>query len=61
VSNYIGVFICAPLGEPNPPESLEIAEARFFPIRALPPGTDAGTKRRVAEFLDGARGRTDLW
>jgi ADP-ribose pyrophosphatase YjhB (NUDIX family) len=61
VSNYIGVFICAPLGEPNPPESLEIAEARFFPIRALPPETDAGTKRRVAEFLDGAMGITDLW
>ncbi len=61
ISNYIAVFICAPLGEPNPPQSLEIAEARFFPIRALPPGTDDGTQRRVAEFLEGAMGITSLW
>ena len=32
----------------------EIAEARFFPARALPQGTTGGTRRRIAEILDGA-------
>ena len=30
---------------------LEIAEARFFPIRDLPEGTTGGTRRRVSEAL----------
>jgi ADP-ribose pyrophosphatase YjhB (NUDIX family) len=29
----------------------EIAEARFFPVGALPEGTSPGTKRRIAEVL----------
>ena len=61
VSNYIGVFICAPLSEPNPPRSLEIAEARYFPIDALPPGTDEGSRRRIAEYLRGERGVAHAW
>lgn len=28
---------------------LEIAEARFFPLEALPEGTTSGTRRRIAE------------
>jgi 8-oxo-dGTP pyrophosphatase MutT (NUDIX family) len=31
----------------------EIAEARFFPAIALPEGTTPGTRRRIAEVLDG--------
>ncbi len=31
----------------------EIAETGFFPRRALPEGTTAGTLRRIAEVLDG--------
>lgn len=31
----------------------EIAEARFFPVEAMPPGTTEGTRRRLAELLDG--------
>lgn len=61
ITNYIAVFICAPLGEPDPPQSLEIAEARFFSIHALPADTDEGTRRRVAEFLEGGMGLTGLW
>src|SRR5215212_7398309 len=49
ISNYVAVFICTALGEPQPPRSLEIAEARFFPLGRLPAGADAGTRRRVAE------------
>jgi 8-oxo-dGTP diphosphatase len=59
--NYIAVFVCTPLGEPDPPRSIEIAEARYFPLRALPPGADDGTRRRVAEYLAGASGIAELW
>jgi ADP-ribose pyrophosphatase YjhB (NUDIX family) len=34
--------------------SVEIAEAKFFPVRSLPEGTSAGTGRRLAEIMDGA-------
>jgi 8-oxo-dGTP pyrophosphatase MutT (NUDIX family) len=33
--------------------SLEIAEARFFPMAALPEGTTGGTRRRIAEIAEG--------
>ena len=61
ISNYVAVFICTALGEPQPPRSLEIAEARFFPLDRLPAGADAGTRRRVAEYLAGEHGITRLW
>jgi 8-oxo-dGTP diphosphatase len=61
ISNYIAVFVCIALGEPQPPRSLEIAEARFFPLEHLPAGADAGTRRRVAEYLAGERGITRTW
>lgn len=32
----------------------EIAEAGFFPLDALPEGTTAATRRRLAELFDGA-------
>ena len=31
----------------------EIAEARFFPVSALPDGTTPGTRRRIAEVTEG--------
>lgn len=61
VSNYIGVFVCAPLSEPNPPRSLEIAEARYFPIGALPDRLDSGSRRRIAEYAAGERGLAREW
>jgi ADP-ribose pyrophosphatase YjhB (NUDIX family) len=60
-TNYIAVFVCEALGEPNPPESLEIAEARFFPAGALPPALDDGSRRRIAEYLRGESGVSELW
>ncbi|MFZ5677717.1 MAG: NUDIX domain-containing protein [Pseudomonadota bacterium] len=33
--------------------TLEIKEARFFPVTALPQGTTGGTRRRIAEVLEG--------
>lgn len=32
----------------------EIAEARFFPLAALPDGTTPGTRRRLREIVEGA-------
>lgn len=61
VSNYIAVLVCAPLGEPRPPRSIEVAEARYFPLRDLPATLEAGSRRRVAEYLAGEQGRTSLW
>ena len=60
-TNYIAVFVCTPLGDPRPPRSLEIAEARFFPLGALPAATDEGSRRRVAEYLAGERGVSKVW
>lgn len=42
----------AVLGERAPDR--EIAEARFFPRVALPEGTTAATRARLAEILDAA-------
>jgi ADP-ribose pyrophosphatase YjhB (NUDIX family) len=61
ISNYVAVFVCAPLSEPRPPRSLEVAEARFFPLDRLPTGADLGTCRRVAEYLAGEHGITQMW
>jgi 8-oxo-dGTP diphosphatase len=61
VSNYIAVFVCIPLGEPKPPLSLEIAEARFFPMNAPPDRIDPGSRRRIADYLAGAQGQAQRW
>jgi ADP-ribose pyrophosphatase YjhB (NUDIX family) len=61
VSNYIAVFVCVPLGDPHPPRSLEIAEARFFPMDAPPAGMDPGSRRRIADYLAGAQGQAKSW
>jgi ADP-ribose pyrophosphatase YjhB (NUDIX family) len=58
LSNYIVVFICAPLDEPHPPRSLEIAEARYFPLDAPPDTIDPGSRRRMAEYHAGMQARS---
>ncbi len=37
----------------------EIVEAAFFPLSGLPDGTTAGTRRRIAEALDGSPRSTE--
>jgi 8-oxo-dGTP diphosphatase len=62
VTNYVAVFVCTPVGgQPRPPRSLEIAEARFFPLVALPAGLDPGSRRRIADYLAGERGLAHQW
>lgn len=61
VSNYIGVYVCTPTNEPDPPRSLEIAEARFFSFDALPRGLDPGSRRRIEEYRRGEHGLARPW
>ena len=61
VSNYIAVFVCIPLDDLKLPRSLEIAEARFFPMDAPPDGMDPGSRRRIADYLAGAQGQAKRW
>jgi 8-oxo-dGTP diphosphatase len=59
--NYIAVFVCAADGDPRPPRSIEIAEARFFPLDALPADADPGSLRRIREHLRGGVGLSEPW
>lgn len=59
--NYIVVFVCSATGEARPPRSLEIAEARFFPLSSLPPDLDPASRRRIAEYMAGGSGLSELW
>ncbi len=62
MSNYIAVFVCAPLSAPRPPVGdLEIVDARFFPRHDLPTTTDEGSLRRIAEYADGQHGIYGAW
>jgi 8-oxo-dGTP diphosphatase len=62
MNNYIAVFVCAPLGPPNPPVGdLEIVDARFFPQRSLPATVDLGSLRRIAEHAEGRQGLYGAW
>ena len=40
--------------ERKPKRSLEIAEAKFFPLGSLPDATTGGTRRRIAEIFSAA-------
>ncbi|MCS6839703.1 MAG: NUDIX domain-containing protein [Roseiflexus sp.] len=59
--NYIIVFVFTAQGEPGASSSIEIAEARFFPLSDLPDGIDPGSRRRIDEYLAGATGISALW
>ena len=52
--DHIGVFIIRHWERTREPKAnAEIAEQGFFAPGALPDGTDAGTRRRLTEILDG--------
>ncbi len=52
--DHVAVFAMRDVTQdaPKPPDR-EIAESGFFPVDALPEGTTAGTRRRIAEALGG--------
>lgn len=53
--DHVAVYVVRAFdyGGPLAP-SFEIQEAKFFPLHALPEGTTQGTRRRIAEVLEGA-------
>ncbi|NJN18566.1 MAG: NUDIX domain-containing protein [Oscillochloris sp.] len=62
MSNYIVVFICTAQSRLQPPVGdLEIVDAQFFSPHALPPATEPGSIRRIAEYLQGERGIYRRW
>lgn len=61
VTNYIAVFVAAQIGERRPFRSFEIAEARYFPLDALPANIELGSARRIAAYRDGIHGQFGKW
>jgi ADP-ribose pyrophosphatase YjhB (NUDIX family) len=60
-ANYIAVFAATTREDVRELRSLEIAEARFFAFDSLPEGLDAGSRRRIDEYLAGQRGLATIW
>jgi ADP-ribose pyrophosphatase YjhB (NUDIX family) len=59
--DHIALFVIrAWRQEQVPAPNAEIREQRFFPTGALPDGTSAGTRRRMAEIL-GQSVRSERW
>lgn len=61
MSNHVAVFVCHPLSPPTNTLNIEIAEARYWPIGALPPHAAGTLSRRLAEYLSGAQGIDGMW
>lgn len=51
--DHVACFVLRRFSERPVRAGFEIAEARFFPPAALPEGTTGGTRRRIAEVLEG--------
>jgi len=51
--DHVACFVLRKFSEAPFNPGFEIAEARFFPAESLPEGTSAGTRRRIAEVLEG--------
>lgn len=49
--DYVACYLLRKFRQGPFTPGFEIAEARFFPADALPEGTTAGTRRRIAEVL----------
>lgn len=59
--DHVAVFVARAFSwQGPPPPGREIAAADFFPLEALPDGTTAGTRARLAEVLEG-RPAARLW
>lgn len=60
-SNYVTVFVATQVGERTPFFSFEVAEARYFPVAALPANIEQGSARRVTEYCEGRTGVAGAW
>jgi 8-oxo-dGTP pyrophosphatase MutT (NUDIX family) len=51
--DHVACFVVRTFSGKLIPRSIEIAEARFFPLDELPEDITGGTRRRLAEIVDG--------
>lgn len=51
--DHVAVFVLRRFRQHAVTAGFEIAEARFWPVDALPEGTTPGTRRRIGEVLEG--------
>jgi len=52
--DHVAVFVVRAFTQSAPKQpDVEIAEARFFPLSALPEGATPGTRRRLVEIAEG--------
>ena len=51
--DHVACFVLRAFREHGARTGFEIAEARFFSVGGLPEGTSPGTRRRIAEVLQG--------
>ena len=52
--DHVACFVLRRFHQADFTPNAEIAEARFFPVAALPEATTGGTRRRIAEVTSGA-------
>lgn len=59
--DHVAVYLCRHWRQARQPKfpNMEIAEARFFPLDALPADTTGATRRRLAEIAEGAPRATE--
>ncbi|HEX6292465.1 MAG TPA: NUDIX domain-containing protein [Herpetosiphonaceae bacterium] len=60
MTNYVAVYVCRPINRPALALNIEIAEARYWPLDALPPVTPS-VPGRLAEYAAGAYGLDGVW
>jgi 8-oxo-dGTP diphosphatase len=60
MTNYVALYICRPLSQPIPTLNIEIAEARYWPLDALPEVSPT-VSRRLLDYRSGEYGLEGLW
>lgn len=60
MTNHVAIYVCRPLSPPRPRLNYEIAEARYWPIDALPPTAHRMVRERLAEYHAGVQGAVNF-
>ena len=58
--DYVACYVVRQFARATPAPELEIADAEFFPVDALPDGTSPATRARLSELLRG-QPISDTW
>lgn len=58
--DHVACFVLREFARRDWKPSLEIRDAKFFPVNELPDGTSGGTKRRLLEILHGEQ-MSSVW